>query len=381
VEGMEPAIERAEGPMRLDDVGLEPLVSVLVTNHNYGRFVGEAIESALAQGYDRLEVVVCDDGSTDDSCEVISRYVADDERVRLIAKENGGQASAFNAAFAASSGSVLCFLDADDVFLPGKLVSVIEAFRASRAGLLVHQMMIVDEVGRDLQRIPTFTRFEHGWIRARVLQRGGRWRWMPTSGVALRREIAERIFPIPEEPFRIDADMFMLELAPLLVEVAAIEEVLGRYRLHGANAYSRRKLDRQAVDRTIHSLTTAIDQVNERLDRLRLDGDRLDPDRNLKLAEQRFLARAFDGDASRWELSRNYGTLTAALVRDDLYGLSQKAWAILLYLGVVILPVRSRIAWASASLGISHGKEFVRRVQQSVPEQLRRSLSGRRSTP
>jgi glycosyltransferase involved in cell wall biosynthesis len=363
-------------PMRLGDVGAEPLVSVLITNFNYGRFVGEAIESVLAQGYERFEVIVCDDGSSDDSCEVVEGYVARDPRVQLIAKGNGGQASAFNAAYAASSGSILCFLDADDVFLAEKLARVVRAFRDSAAGLLVHHMMIVDDVGHDLQRIPTFTRFEHGWIGDRVIERGGRWRWMPTSGVALRREVAERIFPVPEEPFRIDADMFMLELAPLFAEVTTIDEVLGHYRLHGGNAYSQRKVDRQGVARTIRSITTAIDQANDKLAQLGIDGVRLDPRRNLKLTEQRFLLRAFDGHASRWELARTYARLAPSLIRDDLYGVPQKAWALLLYLGVVILPADSREPWASASLGISHGKELVRRVQQAAPRRVRAWLSG-----
>ena len=368
-------------PMRLGDIGEEPLVSVLVTNHNYGRFVGEALESVLEQGYERLEVIVCDDGSSDDSRDVVEGYATRDPRVRLIAKENGGQASAFNAAYAASSGSLLCFLDADDVFLPGKVDRVVRSFRRTPAGLLVHHMMIVDDVGRDLQRIPTFTRFEHGWIAERVIERGGRWRWMPTSGVVLRREVAERIFPVPEEPFRIDADMFLLELAPLFAEVTTIDEVLGHYRLHGGNAYSRRKVDREGVERTIRSITTTIDQTNARLAELEIDGVRPDPLRNLKLTEQRFLLAAFDGRVSRWRLARSYAGLATSLIRDDLYGFPQKAWALLLYLGVVVLPASSREPWASASLGISHGKELVRRVQQAAPRQLRGWLSGGGSRP
>src|SRR5215217_1250210 len=93
----------------------EPFVSVVVNNYNYGRFLGEAIDSALAQTYPRTEVVVVDDGSTDDSCSVIAGY---DGRVVPVLKENGGQASAFNAGFAASRGDIVIFLDADDYLFP-----------------------------------------------------------------------------------------------------------------------------------------------------------------------------------------------------------------------------------------------------------------------
>src|SRR5215213_900396 len=95
----------------------EPLVSVIIDNYNYGRFLREAIDSALGQTYPRVEVIVVDDGSTDDSRAVIAAY---GDRVVPVLKENGGQASAFNAGFAASRGELICFLDADDTFMPEK---------------------------------------------------------------------------------------------------------------------------------------------------------------------------------------------------------------------------------------------------------------------
>jgi hypothetical protein len=244
------------------------------------------------------------------------------------------------------------------------VASVVRAFRGTRAGLLVHQLMIVDQTGKDVQRIPTFTRFEDGWIADRIVERGGRWRWMPTSGIALRRELTEKIFPVPEDPFRIDADMFMLELAPLLTSIATIDEVLARYRLHETNAFSRRGMDRSNVERTIVSITTALEQVNGKLKDLGLAHAQLDPSRNLTVLERRFLMDAFDGGTSRSDLAPSYARLAAAIVRDDLYTAPQKGWALLLYLGVLALPVHRREAWASASLGISHGKELLRRIQQ-----------------
>jgi len=69
-------------------------VSIIIDNYNYGRFLGEAIDSALAQTYPHVEVIVVDDGSTDNSREVIAKY---GDRIIPVLKENGGQASAFNA--------------------------------------------------------------------------------------------------------------------------------------------------------------------------------------------------------------------------------------------------------------------------------------------
>jgi hypothetical protein len=351
-------------PMALEPLDPSPLVSVLITNYNYGRFIGQALESVTLQTYPRLEIIVCDDGSTDDSCDVIQAAASTDERIRLIRQENAGQAAAFNAAFEASSGDVICFLDADDLYRPHKVQTVVDMFRRNRSGLLVHHMMIVDGDGNEVQRIPTFTRLESGWIGQRVIRRGGRWRWMPTSGMCLRREVAAAIFPITEEPFRIDADMFILELAPLLTRIVGVEEILGLYRLHGENAYSRARVDISSVRRTIHSITTAVDEVNDRIEQLDMEQVRLDASRNVELAEQRFLADALGGSVSRGGLAARYARMMRAMVGDDLYGWAQKLWAGILYGVVVILPTRLREQWVSGSLGISHAKERLRRLRE-----------------
>ena len=107
-------------PIGLLPLPKEPLVSILVSNYNYGRYIGDSIQSALDQTYPNIELIICDDGSTDDSVSVIEPYLQKDPRVRLIRKENGGQASGFNAAFAASRGEIIALLDSDDRFLPGR---------------------------------------------------------------------------------------------------------------------------------------------------------------------------------------------------------------------------------------------------------------------
>src|SRR5436853_5073279 len=93
----------------------QPLASIVISSYNYGRYLPAAIDSALAQTYAPREVIVVDDGSTDDSRAVIARYGGE---VTAVLKENGGQASAFNAGLRASRGEVVCFLDSDDVLLP-----------------------------------------------------------------------------------------------------------------------------------------------------------------------------------------------------------------------------------------------------------------------
>jgi glycosyltransferase involved in cell wall biosynthesis len=92
-----------------------PLVSVIITCFNQGRFLGDAIASALGQRYPLVEVLVVDDGSTDDSPQVASSYSG----IKLVRQKNRGLSAARNAGIDASGGDYLIFLDADDRLLPG----------------------------------------------------------------------------------------------------------------------------------------------------------------------------------------------------------------------------------------------------------------------
>jgi glycosyltransferase involved in cell wall biosynthesis len=87
------------------------LVSIIINNYNYDRFLAEAINSALNQTYPYTEVIVVDDGSTDNSRQIIAEY---GDRIIPILQPNGKQASAFNNGFAHSKGEIIIFLDSDD---------------------------------------------------------------------------------------------------------------------------------------------------------------------------------------------------------------------------------------------------------------------------
>ena len=227
-------------PIELRPLPAEPLVSVLVSNYNYARYIGESIKSALEQTYSKIELIVCDDGSTDESVRVIEEYQRKDSRLRLISKANGGQASGFNAAFAASRGEIISLLDSDDRFLPNKIERIVADFQAHPdSGFGLHRVI---RMSADLRRQgvwPMSAPLPSGWYGSRLLHDGGILPYMPpTSGLSLRREVAERIFPLPlEAPLVSCPDQLITRLAPLLTNVTREDEALSEYRLHGENNY------------------------------------------------------------------------------------------------------------------------------------------------
>jgi hypothetical protein len=119
-------------------------VSVVVVNHDYGRFLEAAIDSALAQSHAATEVIVVDDGSTDDSRDRIAGYR---DRVVPVFKENGGQASAFNAGFEASRGEFVLFLDADDLLLPAAAETAALSLSDGEAAKVHWRLWQIDEFG------------------------------------------------------------------------------------------------------------------------------------------------------------------------------------------------------------------------------------------
>jgi len=162
-------------------------VTILINNYNYARFLPAAIDSALSQTYHPLEVVVVDDGSTDESPDIIRDY---GERIRPVFKSNGGQASAFNAGFAASRGEVICLLDADDFFFPEKAERSVSALLAHpEVGWVFHPVHREDGEGHgesvpSLEK-PLFIDIRDGALRGKLPGPPG----PVTSGIVMSRDL------------------------------------------------------------------------------------------------------------------------------------------------------------------------------------------------
>jgi glycosyltransferase involved in cell wall biosynthesis len=212
-------------------------VDVVIDNYNYARYLEKAVESALAQTHEHVNVIVVDDGSTDDSREILSRY---GDVLELVFKPNGGQASALNAGFARSRGDIVLFVDADDVLLPHAAALVASAFAADVDVVKVqYRMEVIDEQGRPRGIVKPHVHLPllNGDVRRAELVFPFDLPWLPTSGTAFRAEALRRLMPIPEEQYRICADSYLVHLASLLGPVASLDAPGAYYRVHGGNRH------------------------------------------------------------------------------------------------------------------------------------------------
>ncbi len=208
-----------------------PLVSIIINNYNYDRFLSEAIDSALNQTYSSVEVIVVDDGSTDNSREIIARY---GDKIIPLLQENGGQASAYNAGFAVTSGEIICFLDSDDFFLPEKVTLVVREFQAdSEISWCFHTVKLIDD--KTNQEIGLTRQHGVGKCDFRDLAQQGTPLYIPpSSGLCFRRNLLAPIMPIPEV-FINGADGYPMKAAPVLSPGFMIEQPLTMMRVHDDN--------------------------------------------------------------------------------------------------------------------------------------------------
>lgn len=244
-------LDRVEVLGRANGTGA-PVVSIIINNYNYAPFLRDAIESALNQTYPQVEVIIVDDGSTDNSRQIIAEYA---DRATVVLKENGGQASAFNRGFAASSGDVVIFLDSDDLLDRDIAERVAREFELDPGLAKVqYRLRLVDAQGNPLGGTtpPENLELPSGDLRKRMLRFPDDVRTPPTSGNAFARAVLEQILPMPETPFgRVGADLHLFNLTPLYGRVKSLPGAGGAYRSHGSNHFHRDALSLAQVRKTI----------------------------------------------------------------------------------------------------------------------------------
>jgi glycosyltransferase involved in cell wall biosynthesis len=211
---------------------VNPLVSVIIPTYNYGRFVAEAVESALAQTYRTIEVIVVDDGSTDGTQAVLSRFAG---RIRYLFQENRGLSAARNRGIGAARGEFLGFLDADDLWDPTKIakqVTLIERSPQVGAVYCEHIQLHVPSGETKLRRCLPELR---GDIHRALLELKG---IGTPSCVLIRRACFDKVGLFDEE-LRSVEDWEMWVRVSRHFEFDYVPEPLVTYRVHGQNLCSK----------------------------------------------------------------------------------------------------------------------------------------------
>lgn len=215
----------------------KPLVSVLIDTYNQEKYIEQAVLSAVEQDFPApdYEIVVVDDGSTDRTPETVRKFAP---RVRLLRKKNGGQASAFNAAFSELRGEIVALLDGDDWFASGKLKATVgalerepEAYGAGHGYYEFHE-----HSNESKKRVPDDKQFlSLSSPQAAAAAMKG-WPFLLVGALTVRRRVLERTIPI-SHALRFCADG-PIAWAAMAMGAVIFEEPLCYYRHHEGNLHA-----------------------------------------------------------------------------------------------------------------------------------------------
>jgi glycosyltransferase involved in cell wall biosynthesis len=204
---------------------MNQMVSVIITNYNYEKYVGHAIESVIRQDYRNKEIIVVDDGSTDNSIEIISKF---EKNIIFIRKPNGGISSARNAGYLAANGFYISYLDADDYWEPSKLTKQVVSLQISKNQLTYCRMNIFQEEN-ELQQVSVESR--EGDFRS-IFQNEPGCTPFPPSSVMMTKKLARLVGEWDVDLFRAAEDYDYYRRCSLFTKFSFVNESLVWHREH-----------------------------------------------------------------------------------------------------------------------------------------------------
>jgi glycosyltransferase involved in cell wall biosynthesis len=206
------------------------LVSIIIRNHNYARYLCDAIDSAIAQDYPAVQIIIVDDGSTDRSRDIIRNYAP---RCDVVLREHGGEGAGVNDGFAASHGQIVIFLDADDVLAPDA-VAEIAKFWLPGVSRIHFPLRIMNEQGLLSSAVTPRFRVPAMDLAAYLELYG----YIP-SGAQSCNAYADwalrKVLPLDAECWWRAPDAYLNALTTAQGRVGVIERPLGGYRIHPSN--------------------------------------------------------------------------------------------------------------------------------------------------
>ncbi len=227
----------------MHDMGL----SIVVSSYNYGRYLRTAVDSALAQACDHLQVIVVDDGSTDDSIGIIESY---GDRIESLFQENQGQIKSCTAGLKRCRHDIVIFLDSDDRLEPFAAQEIMTLWTPDTVKVQ-YALQAIDREGRLVNTI--FPKYPHGLTPATIraeLFRAGVYPATTTTGTAFARTFLEQVMPIPDD-YDCDIDDALNVVSPLYGDVQTLRRTLGQYRVHERNTSAHSELTAERFERYV----------------------------------------------------------------------------------------------------------------------------------
>jgi len=211
-------------------------LSVVMSNYNGARYLDDAIDSVISQNYSAFEFLVIDDGSTDTSREIID--AASNRYGNIIRRhyfeKNQGQGACLNFGINHVDGEVVSFMDSDDLWLPGKLESVADAFQRNPGAVMYqHNLMIMqgtEITDRKFRDILVEGNYYLHTLKNRELPL-----FVPTTGLSIRRDCLQKVLPIPDV-FRVCADGYLTRTSMCWGDITSNAGCYGIYRVHEKNS-------------------------------------------------------------------------------------------------------------------------------------------------
>jgi glycosyltransferase involved in cell wall biosynthesis len=217
------------------------MVSVVITCFNYAKYLSKSIESALNQTYKKIEIIVVNDGSTDNTDEVIGEYLSD-PRITYIKQENKGQANAKNVGINHSKGGYVAFLDADDIWCAAKIEKQMVCFANKITGVVYCRARYVDEndVVFDYEMTGTYLQPQRGNVTKWLLYDN----FVQFSSSVVRKECFER-FGTFDESLKMGIDWDLWLRISTFYDLDFVDDRLFYYRMGHSGQMSKNILERQ----------------------------------------------------------------------------------------------------------------------------------------
>lgn len=210
-----------------------PLVSAIITNYNYEVFIGDAIKSVLSQTYSKFELIIVDDGSTDNSRDIIESF--NDSRIKKIYQDNRGQASALNEGLRLASGSIVALLDSDDLWKDDKLDICVKAHLENEdVNIVQHNLEIISSHSEYIGRIHPDIQPGKKCVRTEYLNENHTGFFSSTSGITFKVKYLDSILPL-DNSWKICADVAITRPLALFEKTLTLYENPGYYRIHDNN--------------------------------------------------------------------------------------------------------------------------------------------------